>query len=278
MASSFLVSKEQTEDQVWSEPSCGESRRLGDVTTQANQPTETVIRILWCHRTQYKVLYVFMVRFAHSHTPHISHTVPALLHPPTPSPHSSTPPTHFSKPMGSNNSSITSTDTTASKVTAHTTPSLINVHCISHTHRAQADGGRPISGDEHTLQVLVILPQNTLQQVSTLSTVCLLNSTLYTNHSTLHWCDVTLIEHIYCINSLGKCMRSSVHWRLRMLLVGIGTDWSVCSDSTVMDWKRDSEKTSLQTSRERHSKIMPLDHSMVWRSSGPSSSITRCVL
>ena len=114
--------------------------------------------------------------------------------------------------------------------------------------REEENGHRPQPGDEHSLQVLVILPQRKFQQKNVLGVP------------------------EACLG--GRVLRIQVGMDIyqnfgRIFPVADMVS-SVCSDFTVTALRRNSGRTSTGTSRLRHSEIASRDNCMDWRSSGHS--------
>lgn len=104
--------------------------------------------------------------------------------------------------------------------------------------RAQTVGGGSVSGDEHPVQVLVLLPEGQLQQE-----------------------DVRGVQAVFagrrqrkqqvCVCVLDWPLSQLPSLRHGLSLCAAGTDWNASSDSTATVWRRGSDKICSRTFKKR---------------------------
>ena len=122
--------------------------------------------------------------------------------------------------------------------------------------RKEEDGHWSQSRDEHTIQVLVFLLEGKFQQENVLGV----------QEACMGRCFIRLQVIV------GSLSNSNMFQIFSSFFTDMG--WSVSSDSTVMDWKRNSDQIFTETSKQKHWEILNLVNCMDWKSSGPSWNTT----
>ena len=100
--------------------------------------------------------------------------------------------------------------------------------------RKEEDGHWSQSRDEHTIQVLVFLLEGKFQQENVLGV----------QEACMGRCFIRLQVIV------GSLSNSTMFQIFSSFLTDMG--WSVSSDSTVMDWKRNSDQIFTETSKQKH--------------------------
>ena len=113
-------------------------------------------------------------------------------------------------------------------------PTSVHQVSLQMPQRKEEDGHWSQSRDEHTIQVLVFLLEGKFQQENVLGV----------QEACMGRCFIRLQVIV------GSLSNSNMFQILSQFFTDMG--WSVSSDSTVMDWKRNSDQIFTETSKQKH--------------------------